>query len=42
MGRTKHDFIEWWLAETKDYRIQCTMSMQQLIDIKAKKFRIPR
>jgi len=40
--RTKHDFIEWWLAEAKDYRIQCTMSMQQLIDIKAKKFRIPR
>ena len=41
-ARTKHDFIEWWLSEAKDYKVQCHLSVQQLLDIKAKKFRIPK
>merc|ERR1712226_1354520 len=26
-ARTKHDFIEWWMSEAKDYRVQCNLSV---------------
>lgn len=38
----KLEFIEWWMAEAKEYRIPSTLSIQQLHDIKAHKLRLPK
>ena len=40
--RQKYEFIEWWLSEAKEYRVQCSLSIHELCEIKAHKFRIPK
>ena len=40
--RQKYEFVEWWLAEAKEYRIPCSLSIHELCQIKAHQYRLPQ
>ena len=41
-SKSKHEFIEWWMSEAKDHRVQCNLSVEDLVLMQATKFRFPR